>query len=182
MNDVAVEETAIPILTAAGVRPAPHTGGLHVLDAAEMACGLCLQAIRAGAALLNLVVLEDLCVRDGRVTGIVANRTTISGALPVDPIVFSASTVVDASGHDAVAVEQLRRRGLLSPDLAPGEAPMDASAGESFVVERVAEVYPGLWVTGMSVCATFGGPRMGPIFGGMLLSGKRVAEMILNRR
>ena len=55
---------------------------------------------------------------------------------------------------------------------------MNAVAGEKFVVERVAEVYPGLWVSGMSVCATFGGPRMGPIFGGMLLSGKKVAEEI----
>jgi thiazole biosynthesis enzyme len=182
MNDVVVQEAALPILTAAGVRPAPHAGGLHVVDAAELACSLCLQAIRAGAVLLNLVALEDLCVRDGKVTGIVANRTTIAGALPVDPVVFSASTVVDATGHDAVAVEQLRRRGLLNPALARGEAPMDASAGESFVVERVAEAYPGLWVTGMSVCATFGGPRMGPIFGGMLLSGKRVAELILSRR
>jgi len=182
MNEVVVQEAALPILTAAGVRPALHAGGLHVVDAAELACSLCLMAVRAGAVLLNLVVLEDLCVRDGKVTGIVANRTTIAAALPVDPIVFSASTVVDATGHDAVAVEQLRRRGLLNPGLARGEAPMDASAGESFVVERVAEVYPGLWVTGMSVCATFGGPRMGPIFGGMLLSGKRVAEMILSRR
>jgi thiamine thiazole synthase len=46
----------------------------------------------------------------------------------------------------------------------------------------VAEAYPGLWVAGMAVCATFGGPRMGPIFGGMLLSGKRVAELILEKR
>jgi thiazole biosynthesis enzyme len=182
MNEVVVQEAALPILAAAGVRPAPYAGGLHVVDAAELACSLCLQAIRAGAVLLNLVVLEDLCVRDAKVTGIVANRTTIAGALPVDPIVFSAGVVVDATGHEAVAVEQLRRRGLLNPDLARGEAPMDASAGESFVVERVAEVYPGLWVAGMSVCATFAGPRMGPIFGGMLLSGKRAAEMILRRR
>jgi ribulose 1,5-bisphosphate synthetase/thiazole synthase len=62
-----------------------------------------------------------------------------------------------------------------------GEGPMDATAGEAFVVERVAEAHPGLWVTGMAVCATFGGPRMGPIFGGMLLSGRRVAELILER-
>lgn len=34
----------------------------------------------------------------------------------------------------------------------------------------------------MAVCATFGGPRMGPIFGGMLLSGRRVAELILEKR
>ncbi|HPB32736.1 MAG TPA: ribose 1,5-bisphosphate isomerase, partial [Candidatus Sumerlaeota bacterium] len=40
------------------------------------------------------------------------------------------------------------------------------------------EVYRGLFVSGMSVCAAFGGPRMGPIFGGMLLSGKKVAGLI----
>ena len=55
---------------------------------------------------------------------------------------------------------------------------MDAASGEAFVVEHVAQVFPGLWLAGMSVCATFGGPRMGPIFGGMLLSGKRVADLV----
>ena len=58
---------------------------------------------------------------------------------------------------------------------------MDAAASEAFVVERVAEAHPGLRLTGMAVCATFGGPRMGPIFGGMLPSGKRVAEPILEK-
>jgi thiamine thiazole synthase len=62
------------------------------------------------------------------------------------------------------------------------EGPMDAVSGEAFVVERVGEVFPGLWVTGMSVCAVFGGPRMGPIFGGMILSGRRVAELLLRER
>ncbi|MGE5570976.1 MAG: sulfide-dependent adenosine diphosphate thiazole synthase [Rhodospirillales bacterium] len=181
MNEVVVQEEALPILNAACIRFVPQDGGLYVADAAELACGLCLQALRAGAVLLNLVTVEDLCVRGNRVTGIVANRTTIAGALPVDPLVLSAGAVIDATGHDAAAVQHLRKRGLLDPKLAPGEGPMDAAAGESFVVERVAEVYPGLWVTGMSVCTTFGGPRMGPIFGGMLLSGKRVAEMILAR-
>ena len=58
---------------------------------------------------------------------------------------------------------------------------MDAAASEAFSVERVAEAYPGFWATGMAVCATFGGLRMGPIFGGMLPSGKRVAEPILEK-
>jgi thiamine thiazole synthase len=56
---------------------------------------------------------------------------------------------------------------------------MDAAAGEQFVVDHVMELYPGLWTTGMSVCATMGGPRMGPIFGGMLLSGERVAAALI---
>jgi len=33
----------------------------------------------------------------------------------------------------------------------------------------------------MSANAVFGGPRMGPIFGGMLLSGKKCAEIILEK-
>ena len=74
----------------------------------------------------------------------------------------------------------LQRRGLLkdSPGRLLGEGPMDAPSGEQFVVDHVAELYPGLWTTGMSVCASQGGPRMGPIFGGMLLSGAKAAEQL----
>jgi thiamine thiazole synthase len=182
MNEIIVQQEALPVLEAAGIRHDRRLEGLYVIDAAELACALCLQGIRAGAVLLNLMTLEDLCVHDGKVTGVVVNRTMISGALPVDPVVLQAETVIDASGHEAVAVERLRKRNLLAPEFVSGmigEGPMDAPAGEAFVVERVAEVFPGLWVAGMAVCATFGGPRMGPIFGGMLLSGKRVADLIL---
>jgi len=31
----------------------------------------------------------------------------------------------------------------------------------------------------MAANAAFGGPKMGPVFGGMLLSGKKVAELIV---
>ncbi len=185
MNEIVVQQEAIPIIEAAGIRHQAQGEGLYTLDAAELACALCLQALRAGATLLNLVTLEDLCVHGGRVTGVVANRTMISGQLPVDPIVLDAKDVIDGTGHEAVAVERLRCRNLLAPHLGSagsGEGPMDAVAGEAFVVERAAEAFPGLWVTGMAVCATFGGPRMGPIFGGMLLSGKRVAELILEKK
>lgn len=183
MNEIAVQPEALPLLEEAGVRTDRRCGPLIVVDAAELACALCGKAIRAGAVLLNLTAFEDVCVHQGRVTGVAVNRTTLLGALPVDPIVLTAPAVIDASGHDAVVVERLRARNLLPESLgATGrEGPMDAPAGERFVVERVAEVYPGLWVAGMAVTATFGGPRMGPIFGGMLLSGARVAELVLAR-
>jgi ribulose 1,5-bisphosphate synthetase/thiazole synthase len=82
-------------------------------------------------------------------------------------------------------VERLRARDILSPQMVSarfGEGPMDAAAGEMFVVERVAEAFPGLRVTGMAVCATFGGARMGLIFGGTLLPGKRVGALSLEAR
>ena len=184
MNEVVVQQEAVAVLERAGVRTRPAEGGLFLVDAIEMACGLCLDALHAGAAVLNLLTLEDVCVHSGRVTGVVVNRTMISGALHVDPIALTAAQVIDASGHEAVAVEKLTRRGLLklpAPTGQIGDGPMDAAAAEQFVVEHTGEIYPGLWVAGMSVCAAYGGPRMGPIFGGMLLSGRRVAELILAR-
>jgi thiamine thiazole synthase len=181
MNEVVIQDQAVPLLDEFGVTHHPGPGGLHTAQAAELACGLCLKAIQAGATFLNLITVEDVSVHGGRVTGVVINRTTISGALHVDPMTFAAGAVIDATGHEAIVVAALRKRGLLgnSEGVVLGvEGPMNAEEGERFVVDRVQEVFPGLWVSGMSVCATLGGPRMGPIFGGMLLSGRRVAELV----
>jgi len=178
MNVAVVQEPARPVLDTLGVRMQPRPGGLYVLDTLELASAACLKAIQAGVVVLNLTAAEDVCLRSGRVTGVVANRTGVGNVLPVDPLAFAARAVIDATGHEAVVLETLRRRGMVPDAPAAGEGPMDAAAGEAFVVENVAEAFPGLWVTGMSVCATFGGPRMGPIFGGMLLSGRRVAEEV----
>ncbi len=181
MNVAVVQEEALSVLKEIGCRREPAPDGLYVVDAMELASALCLKAIQAGVTVLNLMTAEDVCLRQGRVTGIVANRTGVAGAFPVDPLAFAAKAVLDATGHDAVVVESLRKRGMLADSPGAqghGEGPMDAFSGEAFVVENVAEVFPGLWVAGMSVCTTFAGPRMGPIFGGMLLSGCRAAEMI----
>ena len=180
MNQLVVQKEALSILSEAGVRYAPD-GNLFAADAMELASALCLKAIHAGAILLNVMTAEDICVRSGRVTGVVANRSLLGESLPIDPIVLSAKAVIDATGHEAVLANCLQRRGLLSAERLPGEGPMDAPAGERFVVDHVAELFPGLWTTGMSVCASQGGPRMGPIFGGMLLSGVKVAEQIAQR-
>ena len=55
---------------------------------------------------------------------------------------------------------------------------MWAEVGEKQTVEYTSEVYPGLWVAGMTATSTLGTYRMGPVFGGMLLSGNKVAILI----
>jgi thiamine thiazole synthase len=60
-----------------------------------------------------------------------------------------------------------------------GERPMWAEIGEGKIIDNTREVYPGLIVAGMAANAVLGAPRMGPIFGGMLLSGKRAAEVAM---
>jgi len=59
-----------------------------------------------------------------------------------------------------------------------GEEAMWAEVGEKTILENTKEVYPGLYVAGMAANAVCGGPRMGPIFGGMLLSGRKAAQII----
>ncbi|MBN1395324.1 MAG: thiazole biosynthesis protein [Pirellulales bacterium] len=176
MNVVVVQDEAVPLMNELEVRCEPRENGLFAVDAVELSAAMCFRAVGAGATILNLLTVEDVRVRGGRLDGAVVNRTTIAGALPVDPIVFSARAVLDATGHEAVLVQALRKRGLLKDDCVEG--PMDAAEGERFVVERAGEIFPGLWISGMSVAASRGGPRMGPIFGGMLLSGQKVAELI----
>jgi thiamine thiazole synthase len=58
---------------------------------------------------------------------------------------------------------------------------MWSDRAESLTLENTREVFPGLVVAGMAANAAFGGPRMGPIFGGMLLSGVKAARWILDR-
>ena len=63
-----------------------------------------------------------------------------------------------------------------------GECSMNAIQGEMDVVSDTREVYSGIYVTGMAANAVYGSPRMGPIFGGMLLSGRKAAEIVINRK
>jgi thiamine thiazole synthase len=94
--------------------------------------------------------------------------------LHVDPLTFTSKVVMDSTGHEAVVANCLAKRGILS---LKGESIMNAQLGEEGVIEGTREVYPGLIVTGMASAQFYGTPRMGPIFGGMLLSGKKAANI-----
>lgn len=153
--------------------------GLYIFDSVEFAAALAFKAKKAGLEIFNLTEAEDVIIKTDAVEGVVVNHSAITIAkLHVDPFCISAKYVIDATGHPAEVVNMLLKR---NPKLLPKgiqESFMDVVTAEEGVVDKTGEISPGLYVAGMSVCAVFGLPRMGPIFGGMLKSGKKVAEMI----
>jgi len=175
-NKIVVQKPALEILDELGVEYEDYDGTHYVLDAVELA-GCLIRGISKGTRVLNAVCVEDVVLKDGRVCGLVVNwcSADMSG-LHVDPLVLKAQAVVDATGHDAVVCRIVSRKtGAFE---VKGEGCMFAEMGERGVVEKTGEVFPGLYVTGMAVASVYGLPRMGPMFGGMLMSGKKVAEIV----
>ena len=62
-----------------------------------------------------------------------------------------------------------------------GEKSMNAEIGERTVVENTKEIFNNVYVVGMAANAAFGTNRMGPIFGGMLLSGKKLSDILIKK-
>lgn len=58
---------------------------------------------------------------------------------------------------------------------------MWSEVGERLTVDATQEIYPGPIVAGMAANAATCAPKMGPIFEGMLLSGKKSVNIALNR-
>ena len=121
-------------------------------------------------------------MKEDLVRGLVVTNTTIEASgLLVDPFCMGAKFTIDATGHSAEVVGILKSKKVDFHTKELREGFMNLEKAELDVVEKTGGVYPGLYVAGMSVCCTFNLPRMGPILGGMLKSGKKVAELILER-
>ena len=184
-NVIVVQEGAKRILDELGIQSEAYIDGYYVADSIESVAKLVAGVRNAGARIFNLISVEDVMARQGKVCGLVINRTPIEMAqLHVDPLTIGARFVIDATGHAAEVAHVVQKKvGPLKTKTKGvlGERAMWAEDGERFVVEKAGEVFPNVYVTGMAVGAVYGGPRMGPIFGGMLLSGERVARMILKK-
>jgi thiazole biosynthesis enzyme len=184
-NKIVVQDKGKEILDEFGIAATKYEEGYYVASAIEMASALCLQAAKAGARIFNLVNVEDVVIRENdKVSGLVLNWSPVSTAkLHIDPLAMRAKLVVDATGHDCEVCQLVTRKigtNLRTPTgNIVGEKPMWAEIAEKQIVENTKEVYPGLIVAGMAASAVFGLPRMGPIFGGMLLSGRRAAELAI---
>ncbi|HEY5532718.1 MAG TPA: sulfide-dependent adenosine diphosphate thiazole synthase [Candidatus Anoxymicrobiaceae bacterium] len=181
MNKITARAPSQEILEELGIPHKEFSPGLYVSDGPHACSKLIAAACDAGAKTLNMTVFDDLVIHEeNKVRGVVINWTPVQ-SLPrqitcVDPIAIEANVVVDATGHDAMVLAKLAERGVLE---LPGHNAMWVEQSEDLIVEHTGEIWPGLVVTGMAVSAAYGLPRMGPTFGGMLISGKRAAEVIL---
>ena len=181
MNKLTVRSPAQHELDDLGVPYEEVSKDLFVADGPHACSKLIAAACDAGVKIANMTVFEDVVLREGgRVAGVVINWTPVQ-SLPrqitcVDPVAIECKVVIDATGHDACVARKLEERGTLK---LAGFGAMWVERSEDLVVEHTGEVHPGLIVAGMAVSTVHGVPRMGPTFGGMLLSGRKAAEVAL---
>ncbi|KPL00779.1 MAG: ribulose-1,5-biphosphate synthetase [candidate division Zixibacteria bacterium SM23_73_3] len=185
-NELVVGEEGKGILDEIEVNYKIYQKGYYTADAVECISTLCSKATKAGAKVFNLISVEDVMLVGEEVCGLVLNWSAVQMAnLHVDPLTIRAKYLVEATGHPAelvkIIVKKIGPRLLTSTGDIVGEKPMWADMGEKEVVENSKEAYPNVYVAGMAANAVFGAHRMGPIFGGMLLSGKKVSNEVLKK-
>jgi len=182
-NEIVVQDEALPLLEEFGVKYERVEKGLYTADSVHAMAMLLAGATSRGVRVFNCVSVEDIMVRDERVAGVVIQWTPVNtAAMHVDPLTAEARAVIDGTGHPAeiarIVQDKLKARLNTPTGKVMDERPMWAERAEEEVVRNTREVYPGLWVMGMAANAVYGSTRMGPIFGGMLLSGKKAAEEV----
>lgn len=187
-NEVVVQDNVLPILSSFGIetQAVAEAPGYHTLDSVEMASGLIFGAVQAGAKIFNSVSVEDIIFKNDQVGGLVINWTMVHRlGMHVDPLTVVSEVVVDATGHPSeilkLASDKAQIQLATQTGRIIGEKPMWVDNGELETVENTREYYPGLFACGMSATNASGGYRMGPIFGGMLLSGQKVAAQIAEK-
>ena len=187
-NEVVVQDDALDILDDFSITHRPIDGAkeYHCLDSVEMASGLIFGALKAGAKIFNSVSVEDIVFKENKVGGLVINWTPVERlGMHVDPLTVLSKCVLDGTGHPCEIVNMAVNKAHIKLDTPSGgilgEKPMWVDSGEASTVENTREYFPGLFACGMSANNIMGGYRMGPIFGGMLMSGKKAAKLIAEK-
>lgn len=185
-NEIVVQDAGKAILEEFDLKAEKYEEGYYTLNAIEAVSSLVYHAIKAGLRIFNLITMEDVVFKDGRVSGLVINWAPVEmTGLHVDPLTLHSRFVLDATGHPSNVVQALIKKMGVTINTPTGgimgEKSMDAELGEFHTVENTREVFPGLYVSGMAANGVYGGHRMGPIFGGMFLSGKKVAKEMIGK-
>jgi thiamine thiazole synthase len=184
-NDIVVQHDALPIVKELGIDYKNYSNNLYIIDSLQATSALIYHASKAGATLMNCISVEDVVIQDERVRGVVINWAPVHREkLHVDPIIVVSKAVLDATGHDCEVARILERKNGIKLNTPTGsvigERSMSVYEAEKTTIENTKEIFPGLFVSGMAANGVSGSFRMGPIFGGMLLSGKKISEIITN--
>ncbi|RLF41412.1 MAG: ribose 1,5-bisphosphate isomerase [Thermoplasmata archaeon] len=182
MNTITIRTPGEEILDELEIPYREYSKDLYVTNGPHACSKLIASTCDLGVKILNTTSFEDIVIRENnRVGGVVVNWTPVS-SLPreitcVDPIALESKIVIDASGHDAVVVRRLEDRKLIKT---PGFGGMWVEKSEDTVVEHTGEIHPGVIAVGMAVSTTYGLPRTGPTFSGVLISGRKGGEIAYN--
>lgn len=184
-NDIVVQHDALPIVKELGIDYKYYSDNLYIIDSLQATSALIYHASKAGATLMNCISVEDVVIQEERVHGVVINWAPVHREkLHVDPIIVISKAVLDATGHDCEVARILERKNGIKLNTPTGsvigERSMSVYEAEKTTIENTKEIFPGLFVSGMAANGVSGSFRMGPIFGGMLLSGKKISEIITN--
>ncbi len=176
---IVVQEEALRLLDRFDIRSSPYKEGYYVASSVEAVAKLTAAACDAGVEFFTLISVEDVMVReDGRLAGLVINWSPVSMAgLHVDPLTVACRYAIDSTGHDAVVARLVEKKS--NAVRVKGESFMWAHVAESNIISHTREIFPGLIAAGMSANAIAGEHRMGPVFGGMLLSGEHAASLVI---
>lgn len=185
-NQIVIQEEALEIIKEFDINYEAYGDGLFTMDSVESTAALLYQATHAGAHIFNCYSVEDVVYKNDVVSGVVVNWTPVlRTGMHVDPLNIMARCVIDGTGHDSEICKVVANKNGAKLNTSTGEVigerSLDVVEGEREVVSGTKEIYPGLYVCGMASSAVSGTPRMGPIFGGMLMSGKKVSEMIIEK-
>ena len=184
-NDIIIQKEAIHILDELNVKYKPYKDDLfYVLDSVHATSALIYAATSAGATIFNCFSVEDVVYKNDEVSGLVVNWAPVMRErMHVDPLMIMSKTVLEGTGHDCMIAQLVARKNKVKLNTpsgqVEGEKSLSIEEGEITTVKNTKEIYPGLFVSGMAANGVSGSFRMGPIFGGMLLSGKKAADLML---
>ena len=180
---IVVEEPANKFLEAFGIK-LEKQGDLYVADSYYVTAKLLAQAFEYGAKMLNSVKVQDVIYREDGLHGVVINWTQVAHltAECIDPLCCESKLVIDATGHNAEVCKIVNEKiKPIKGGFVGHEGSMWVEKGEIATIQNTREVFPNLIVGGMAANSVAGLPRMGPIFGGMFLSGIKAAKLALEK-
>ncbi len=186
MNEIVVQQEGKEILDDYGIGNKPFEEEYYTADSIEAVSSLTSRAVKKGARIFNLIMVEDIILKKKIASGVVINWSAAElASIHVDPLSVESKFIIDCTGHDAEVIHVIERKTntrLKTPSgKIEGENSLWVERAEETTLENTREVFPNVYVAGMCANAVFGSYRMGPIFGGMLLSGRKAASLVDER-